>query len=136
MLIRNNYLDNCILGKEKFSLSKFYNDSSIENPKYYFSFEEVKKIFNTLVKEYFKDDFKNYKKKSSSEIYMIAVLKGVDIYKQYLYIFAAIHPFKEYFVSVMLGEKEVSSLLTCTEQNPENLKYMVDKLTELGIYSD
>lgn len=36
----------------------------------------------------------------------------------------------------MLGEKKVSSLLTCTEQKPENLKYMVDKLVELGIYSD
>lgn len=65
------------------------------------------------------------------------------MYNQYLYIFAALIPFKELFVLKMLGKEKDSEILnmykyldTYPKFDLKNLKNIVDKLTELGVYSE
>lgn len=144
MLIRNYYLDKCIEGSHTFSEEEF---KKIFNSKYAYNFGDsntiVKFIFNYLVADYFHEDFLRLKKKTEANVHKLAVFKDVDIYNQYLYIFAALIPFKELFVLKMLGkEKDLETLNIYKYLDPypkfdlKNLKNIVDKLIELGVYSE
>lgn len=146
MLIRNYYLDKCIERSITFSEEEFVK---IFKSKYDYNFAGtgtiVRLIFSYLVADYFHEDYLKLKRKTEANVHKLAVLKDVDMYEQYLYIFAALIPFRELFVLKMLGQID-SSTLNFDENyqylgytsvlSTETLKNIIDKLTELGIYSD
>lgn len=146
MLIRNYYLDKCIKESKTFSEEEFVE---IFKAKYDYDFAGtgtiVRLIFSYLVADYFHEDYLKLKRKTEANVHKLAILKGIDMYNQYLYIFAALIPFRELFVLKMLGQIDSSTidfdenyqfLGYTSDLSTENLKNIIDKLTELGIYSD